>query len=56
MNYTLRTKEELQEEWNKLNQKEQSLRNYMAIELADIKADKDVIELELRLLQSIGKV
>lgn len=55
MNYNLRTRDELEKELDILRSRTKYLRDTYLMALRDIAADKQVIEIELKLLASIGK-
>lgn len=55
MNYHLRTRAELMHEWHLLKDREKYIREELALALQDIHADRSIIEIELKLLDSLGK-
>jgi hypothetical protein len=56
MNYILRDKDELLRQWHLLKEQEQYHRDQFALALKDIHADRSIIEIELKLLESLGRV
>lgn len=55
MNYVLRDKDELLKQWHLLKEQEQYHRDQFALALKDIHADRAIIEIELKLLESLGR-